>query len=1680
MKMNKSIVFIIMILTGLVFVFSSEAREDVVDIKNIKHPRPGVTPNIDFGNIPLYFITNKGQVNKKATFYAKASRYTLWLTREGLVFDSTCRVKDKNEELERGHGRPITEERMQGKGKFARDVSRLIFLKANKNPVMVPMDEAKLKVNYFKGNDKSKWHCDVPTSKAVLYKNLYKGIDLKVYGLEKLIEYDWIVTPKGNPRQIKFQYKNVKGSFIDKEGNLVIETDFGELMHKKPVSYQQTGIERKDVNVVFKKISENTYGFEVGAYDRSRELIIDPVVLAYSTYLGGGAGDQGYDIAVDADGNVYLTGYTNSTDFPVLNQYQTYQGDSDVFVTKLDTTRSGISTLLYSTYLGGGDADYGRGIAIDTAGNAYVTGSTDSTDFPTINQYQTDPGDGKHDAFVIRLDPTLSGISTLLYSTYLGGDNDDYGNGIAIDAGGNAYVTGTTRSTDFPTRNQYQKKQGGNDAFVTRLDTTRRGTSSLIYSTYLGDIEVYGHGIAADAAGNAYVTGLFDTELNEANVFVFGFDTTRIGASSLIFFTWLGGTGYESGSGIAIDAGGNVYVTGYTNSTDFPTVNQYQTYQGGGDLFVTRLDTTQSGAPVIIYSTYLGGESTEYGRDIAVDAGGNAYVTGTTWSADFPAINQYQTYHGDGDVFVTGLDTNRGGASAIIYSTYLGGGDADRSNGIAVDAGGNVYVTGYTDSTDFPVIDQYQGNQGGRDAFVARISASPPFIPVVETNAASGITATTAASGGNVISNGGAAVTARGVCWSTSANPTTADSHTSDGNGTGTFTSALTGLTALTTYHVRAYAVNSQGTSYGIDMTFTTRPIPPTVTTTGVSNVTATSTAISGNVTSDGGALVTARGICYSTSENPTTADSHTSDGNGTGTFTGWISGLTAATTYHARAYAVNSEGTSYSSDITFTTQPSLPVITSSAVSAITATTAASGGNVISNGGAAVTARGVCWRISANPRTTDSHTTDGTGTGVFSSSLTGLIPNTTYYLRSYAVNSAGISYGNQRIFTTSANPVISGTVLNGTIPIEGVTITFSHDGHTETTGADGNYSYTIPHGTSTTVTASKPGYTFEPSEYSYTNFTEDKPNQDFTVSHYVSVIITNPQNSDTVSGTVIIDAEVSSMDANVTQVEFYIDGAPVKQDTAAPYRYRWETNSVPNGGYSIKAKAYHSNGLTNQHEITVNVNNSTEPPHMVLNRSRLNFGAVIGGSHTGSQTFLIGNSGGSRLNWTASISHPWLEASPSSGTANTLVTVSVDPTGISVGSYRGTVTLTAAAADNSPISIYIFLVVKERVQELPLFGNFDSPKDGAAVSSSIPITGWAVDDIEVTSVKIFRNPQPLETGLVYIGDAIFVEGARTDVEIQYNQNPKNYRAGWGYQMLTNTLPKGGNGTFVITAVATDSSGNEITLGSRTITCDNANAVKPFGTIDTPAYGGDAAGMDFVNFGWALTPQPNTIPTDGSTIRVWVDGAPLAGNPVYNGYREDIATMFPGYKNSDGAVGYYYLDTTLYANGMHTIAWSVTDDAGNTDGIGSRYFRVLNVGNGLAGSASANGYRYKWSSQHLPISISPIYLKTGYNTGVDGDPHRETVYPDKEGVINMVINENERIEIEVGNHCRGFILVDGQLRGLPVGSTMDMKKGVFYWQPGPGFIGEYRFVFVERELNGRMNRRKINITIRPKY
>jgi len=334
-----SFLFVLLILLSIQGTTSLEQKNQIQpnqrQIKN-EELSQNLNLNPNFGKIPLYFIPNEGQVDERALFYAKASRYTLWLTKEGLVFDSTRRIKKESVESKRLNPRDINdpEDFM-----YDRDVSRLVFVNANRSPEVIPLNDTEHKVNYFIGDDESKWRTDIQTSSAVLYKEVYPNIDLKVYGVEQQIEYDFVVKPEGEVSDIGFEYKDVEKTRIDKEGNLVIKTKFGELEHTKPVCYQVIGGERVEIQAEFMKIGDNNYGFKVEDYNKNYELIIDPVVLVYSTYLGGLSYKRGYGIAVDSKGAAYVTGETESTDFPTQNPIQgTYAGLFDAFITKINAS----------------------------------------------------------------------------------------------------------------------------------------------------------------------------------------------------------------------------------------------------------------------------------------------------------------------------------------------------------------------------------------------------------------------------------------------------------------------------------------------------------------------------------------------------------------------------------------------------------------------------------------------------------------------------------------------------------------------------------------------------------------------------------------------------------------------------------------------------------------------------------------------------------------------------------------------------------------------------------------------------------------------------------------------------------------------------------------------------------------------------------------------------------------------------------------------------------------------------------------------------------------------------------------------------------------------------------------------------------------------------------------------
>ena len=585
------------------------------------------------------------------------------------------------------------------------------------------------------------------------------------------------------------------------------------------------------------------------------------------------------------------------------------------------------------------------------------------------------------------------------------------------------------------------------------------------------------------------------------------------------------------------------------------------------------------------------------------------------------------------------------------------------------------------------------------------------------------------------------------------------------------------------------------------------------------------------------------------------------------------------------------------------------------------------------------------------------------------------------------------------------------------------------------------------------------------------------------------------------------------------KIEYSIDGGTTYLEiigsTENDGRHDWTVPNTRATRALVKVSSASDAGISDVSNAFFSLISATDK-QIHLSRKRLFFGANAANAATKAQSVMITNPGEGVLGWTAAADYNWITVSPAAGGGNGVLQVGVNPAGLAEGSHAGTLTVSDPNAVNSPQTVTVTLIVLGTTS--PPSGEFSTPVDGTiGITGAIPVTGWVVDDIEVAKVEILRDNVAGETpGQWIIGDAIFVEGARPDIEAAFPNYPLNYRAGWGYMMLTNMLPGQGNGTFTLYAYATDKEGNKVLLGTKTVSCDNAHATKPFGTIDTPSQGGEASGSDYRNFGWVLTPWPKTVAKDGSTIDVYVDSVKvgsLSTPPnVYDQYRVDVSSAFPGLKNTGaegagGPVGAYFLDTTKYANGVHAIAWVAFDDEGEGDGIGSRYFQIVNVAAassdhlshreplGAAMRLEESSRALSWISStpatvedvlNLPVSFFPLSVLRGF------DPKRPTeqVFPDLTGISRIELEEVELLELDLAAmdlgmragarnvRFRGYQIAGTEFRPLPIGSTLDSSTGLFAWLPGPGFLGKYRLLFIRDENGGRFVFR-INVEIKPK-
>jgi hypothetical protein len=1022
----------------------------------------------------------------------------------------------------------------------------------------------------------------------------------------------------------------------------------------------------------------------------------------------------------------------------------------DAFVAKWDGTTHLID---YCTFLGGRGDDRALAIAVDASGYAYITGRTMSANFPVSGALQAVLA-GAENAFVAKLNPA----GGLVYSSYLGGNGSDSGNAVAVDSVGNMTVVGNTTSTNFPLASPIQSSLNGQtNVFVTRLSPAG---DSLVYSTYLG------------------------------------------------------GSGNDYGTAVALDGTGAAYLTGSTTSTNFPVVNAFQPISGGNqDAFVAKINSAGNS---LVYSTYLGGSGgtvgfPETGSAIAVDSAGDAYVTGITSSPNFPLANALFSISAGVGIHAFVIELNPAG-SGLAYSTYLGGSSIDQAAAIAVDSGGNAVVAGSTASPDFPLANPAQPSQaGGYDAFVTRLNSTGTAL--LES-------------------------TFFGGSGSEAANAVAYDAANS------VYIAGQTQSLDLPIEDATQPALAGTQSAFLAVFTLTTEVSTPPAPTTpnataGLAQVTLTWTASSGATSYNVYRGTTAGG------------ESATAIASGITTTSYFDAGVSNGTTYYYKVAAVNAGGTSaLSGEASATPEPPVPAaptgLTAAAGSAsLTLSWTASGGATSYNVYRGTTAGGESATAIASGITTTSYFDAGVSNG------------TTYYYKVAAVNAAGTSaLSGEASATPEPQSISFGALANRTVG-------------------------TAP----------------------------------FTVSATASSGLAVSFNSKTTSVCTVSGSQVTLVAVGTCTIQATQAGN-INYAAATPVNQSFQVTS----------------------------------PTISLDQNHVWFGATNNGAIvTAPQTVSVIAPAG--VSWSVSSSLSYVVVSPTSGVGSGTFTISIQNTALSSpGNVNATVTVTVTGASNSPQYVNVSLNVINAGATAAPFGSFDTPANNATgLAASVAVTGWALDAIGVQEVQIWRDPlsgeTPTSNGLIYIGAATFVPGARPDVQASYPNYPLNNRAGWGYLMLTNGLPNNGgsagtgNGTYTLHAIATSTDGNTVALGSKTITCDNADATTPFGAIDTPGQGATVSGT-IVNFGWALTPQPYSIPIDGSTIWVTVDGQYL-GHPVYNNYRSDIATGFPGYNNTSGAVGYFYLDTTTLSNGMHNIGWLVTDNDGRANGIGSRFIWVLN-------------------------------------------------------------------------------------------------------------------------------------------
>lgn len=675
-----------------------------------------------------FFVVNKGQWDERALFLSKMQNLNYWITKKGVVYDYYQLERDEKQfesDLTPNHNF----------GHITNHIGHVIFselINSNENPIVEQTGIKQAYHNYFLGNDQSKWQPNVPLYSNVTLKNIYSGVDVTYFYEGNNVRHDYIVHPYADPSQIKIKFTGQTKLSIDTKGDLVLLTSLGEIVHTKLFAFQNTGNIIQPVECNFVIENGNSVRFALGNYDKSKTLVIDPVVRTFSTYLGSTSTDYPYSSAIDENGFVYLTGYTSSAAFPITSgAYQTTISTTpDCFITKFNSNGSG---LVFSTFLGGNNSDYAIGIEVDQSNNIYVAGYTYSSNFPTtVGAFRTTVV-ATPDVFATKLS---SGGNSLIYSTYLGGSSTDIAYGMTIDNNGFLYVVGYTNSTNYPTTTgAYRTTQvAGVDVFLTKVS---QNGQTLAFSTYLGgSSSEYAYGVVVDNNGSAYVTGYtasnnfpvtsgaYWTSYTSTDVFVTKFNPD---GSALVYSTYMPGNSIDVAYGIAVDGSGQATVAGYTNSSSgFPLINAFRTTLQGVEGFVTKFNANGSG---LIFSTYIGGSSSDYIYDAVTDADGQIYVGGYTASNNLPmAAGATQPTSGGGN---DGILYQLSPTGQLLFSTYIGGSSTDIGyyfKCLDINANNEVSISGYTTSTNFPVsATAYQKTRStSPDGWVQKYTFDPP------------------------------------------------------------------------------------------------------------------------------------------------------------------------------------------------------------------------------------------------------------------------------------------------------------------------------------------------------------------------------------------------------------------------------------------------------------------------------------------------------------------------------------------------------------------------------------------------------------------------------------------------------------------------------------------------------------------------------------------------------------------------------------------------------------------------------------------------------------------------------------------------------------------------------------------------------------------------------------------